>query len=1258
MSKKTRAALLMSTLAASAVGCSDPPPVTPQDSGADADVIVSDVADVPTDDGGGDACPTIAFQHPESGAVLGARDDVDGNCGNGFSYNVQVATNAPSGSTLELWVNGNRAATATVTSPSVTFPNVSLNVGASSTIEVRRPGVDGACGTTTARVDCGLPRCEITAPTGTTLLARDNRGTPGMFATNFVVGTDIEDGQTVRLSVSGRTEPLTAMAAGGTATFTNVALTPDGMHRARATCTNRAGNAGTSAEVTYNVDSVAPTLEVQRPMAMSVIGLSGDVNTMRAGNQFQVCARSDAAGQRLCASVMGAMPDDPAGCATVPASAMTDACVEVTCPDGSAAFDVQVSTTDAAGNATTRTVSGIRCQSALPSVRVASPAAYDAMNAMTILNASRDADPMTRGFQTDIVACTDRVGAGVEARLFLLPNTDPLATTMVQPTAMGDPCATLGMGFVGIARFARVTLPQSSPERSLPTSPAPTNPMVRVDVRDGAGDTGQSSPTLFYVDSDAPAISLLGCGTVVAPGMNGMATLDVQGNSHSFPVTLTIARMGSMPQTVTVSAPVAPSGLWRTTVQLAAGTNRLTASTTDSAGNAATTDGSCAIEVGNPPTLQFTAPMAMQRFTATTGATTNITLRTDAPAGTEVTLTINGGMARTAMADGSGNVTFSGVVLPQGDVVALAARTATVTGRGVGMANISVLVDTEAPTAPTMLAGAVPTTPASARRAGTVRLTWNDGRDGAMTSVHGYQLRMSTSPITVDNFAAATLLSVPITPGAPGAANTVDVTGLQLGRQYHFAMRALDGVGNPSATIASAGPVSLDLVVSTLSDATLALGNAVSGGSDLNGDSFADMVVGTGFVNSTFVGRARIHLGSATGVSATSYVEFRGSSSDRFGVSAASVGDINGDGLGDVVIGEAGPTPAASGRGAVYVFFGRRNWRVAPMFYNAGEADVIISGGTGEFLSGRFGSIVTRVGDFDGDGLNDFAAAAVTSAVFMPVGMPVSTARGAVTVFRGRRMWPATLTPNNADLIIRNNIDAPNFGVFISAGGRLVGNDSRDDLVVGMGVTSDPGRVFVFAGRELATATAINTDGAAFTRVGAPASTIGNGQNIGVGVGDVNGDGRADLAVSSSAASAGGAFLYFGNATGGLDAGPTVTNSGGINSAALGQRFAAVDSSLGRPSLLVPRATAADLVAGAVRYNSGDFDPRAYIWTGRSNWSGVDATNADRIVQASVGATSLVAVSAMSWLGDIDGDGFVDLAFGLPTGAGTVYVVR
>jgi len=919
---------------------------------------------------------------------------------------------------------------------------------------------------------------------------------------------------------------------------------------------------------------------------------------------------------------------------------------------------VVVNTQDAAGNTVSRTISGIRCQSALPSVRVVAPAAYDPMNAMTILNASRDADPMARGFQTEVVACSDRVGTGVQARLIQLPNTDPVATVDVLPTTMGDPCASAGMGFVGIARFPRVTLQQSDPVRTLPTSPAPTNPELRVDVRDAAGDTGQSATTLFYVDSDAPSVSLQGCGSVIAPGGGGTASVDIQGSSSAFPVTLTINRAGGMPQTVNVAAPIAPSGLWRTTVVLPAGVSRVTATATDPAGNSASTDGTCSFEIGNPPTLSFSSPTAMQRFSVATGASTNIVLRTDAPQGTVVTLTVNGGTERTSPVDAMGNATFAAVTLPQGDVVTLAARTATVPGRGVGNASITVLVDTEAPTAPAGLMAAVPTTPASARRAGTIRLNWTDGADGTMTGVHSYQLRVSNAAITVDNFAMATLLSVPITPGRPGAANTVDVTGLQLGRPYYFALRALDGVNNPSATIATVGPVTVDVVVSSVADSAIVLGNAVSGGSDTNGDGFADMVLGTGLVSGAPAGRARVQLGSATGFSPTNFVEFRGSSTDRFGISAASVGDINGDGLGDVVVGESGPIPAVSNRGAVYIFFGRRNWRVSPMFYSTTDADVVIGGGTGEFLAGRFGSLVTRLGDFDGDGINDFAASAATAAVFMPVGMPTNTVRGAVLVFRGRRTWPSNLTANNADLTIRNNIDAQNFGNFISAAGRLVGNDTRDDIVVGMGLTTEPGRVFVFAGRDLTTAAAVNTDGAAFTRVGAIAGTIGNGQNIGVGVGDVNGDGRADLAVSSAAASAGGAFLYFGNTGGGLDAGPTVSNTNGINSAALGQRFASVDSSLGRPSLLAPRATSADLVAGAVRFNSNDFDSRAYIWTGRSNWSAVDATNADRIVQATLSSTALTPVAGVSWLGDIDGDGFVDLAFGLPTGGGTVYVVR
>ena len=69
-----------------------------------------------------------------------------------------------------------------------------------------------------------------------------------------------------------------------------VRLTPDGEFVTRATCTNRAGNIGRSAEGRFTVDSVAPTLAVQSPMAGAVIGLSGDVNA--AGRMLAVDGRA------------------------------------------------------------------------------------------------------------------------------------------------------------------------------------------------------------------------------------------------------------------------------------------------------------------------------------------------------------------------------------------------------------------------------------------------------------------------------------------------------------------------------------------------------------------------------------------------------------------------------------------------------------------------------------------------------------------------------------------------------------------------------------------------------------------------------------------------------------------------------------------------------------------------------------------------------------------------------------------------------
>ncbi len=1251
MSNKTKLGFLLTAVAAVTTGCPEDPAPTPADvvDVVDADAVVDrpdtggDVADVPTDDGPSQTCADTRFIRPAADAVLGIADDSDRDCSNGFTTNVQVSTNAPAGTSLELRVGGRRAATATVSGSVVTFNNVTFDSMGAQSLEIYQGTRMVACATAMVTVNCNLPRCQITAPARTSLNAADSTS-PGMpFTVNFTVSTDIEDGRNVELQLSNSTQPLRAAVMGGVATFRNVGLSPDGTYRARATCTNAAGNTGSSAESTFTVDSAAPTLTVSSPMANATLGVSGDTNAMLDGVQFRVCGRSDAVGQDLCAAVSGATST----CSPVTA-ATADSCVELTCPTGTAPFNVDVNVRDAAGNTTRSTVMNVRCQSTLPSVRIVAPAAYDPATASTIINASRDADPATPGAQVDITVCTDRT-AGT-ARLFLNGDTSPLAATAtVSATAAGDPCATLGMGFVGIARFPRVTLPQTSPPPSLPTDTIPSNPTLVASVTE-SGDTGRSSSVRLYIDTQAPVPSLLTCNQLVAPGTDGTGSADIDVTSDTYPVTLTLSRTGSTPTTLTLNAPTLAAGRGRfAAVRFQPGVTNLTVSATDVAGNTTTSTAPCTIEVGNPPTLAFTSPTAGQVFRTSTTAT--VVLRTDAPAGTAVNLTVGGSSTPIAgVVAAGGTATFSNVTLPQGDAVALTAETASVAGRGVGRATVTVVVDTNAPTGPTSFAAAVPTTPASARRAGTIRLTWNDGSDpspsGGTRAVAGYEVRESTVPLSDANFTMATPVTTTITPGAPGTANTADVTGLRLEAPHYFGIRAIDRAGNVSGTTQFVGPVNIPLIRTTVVDAPVSLGNDISGGFDVNGDGFADVVVGSGITSGSWGGVARIYFGSATGISATGYAQFSGPGVNRFGAAVASLGDINGDGLGDIAIGEPGPSAATSlTAGSVYIFFGRRTWNSSATPYSSVDANVTIGGGTGDFATGSLGFTLTRVGDFNGDGLNDIAAGAPQAV----------SGRGAVIVYFGRSTFPTTLNTNSADVVIRNSSAELLFGRYLAGGGRLVGADTREDLLVGYGAATGTGFVAVFGGRAAATPAALTLADAALNRAGVATTPANLGQVSAGGVGDINGDGRADLAIGTAIRGPGQVALYFGDLGGGLTAGPVITSNTTTDGDTFGSRFASVYNPTAlRPSLLVPSPSGADLLAASAGYMGGD--PRTYVFTGRSSWAGLSLLNADHVV--ALGGAASQPITATAWVGDVDGDGFVDAAIGRASGSGTVIVLR
>jgi hypothetical protein len=140
-------------------------------------------------------------------------------------------------------------------------------------------------------------------------------------------------------------------------------------------------------------------------------------------------------------------------------------------------------------------------------------------------------------------------------------------------------------------------------------------------------------------------------------------------------------------------------------------------------------------------------------------------------------------------------------------------------------------------------------------------------------------------------------------------------------------------------------------------------GYSVATTGDVNGDGYADVVVGAYGYNS-LTGRAYVYYGSAAGLSATPALTLTGENpGDQFGFSVATAGGVNGDGYSDVVVGLPG---SLSGTGRVYVYHG------SPAGLSATPALTL----TGENPNDAFGSSVATAGDVNGDGYADLVVGA------------------------------------------------------------------------------------------------------------------------------------------------------------------------------------------------------------------------------------------------------------------------------------------
>jgi FG-GAP repeat protein len=146
-----------------------------------------------------------------------------------------------------------------------------------------------------------------------------------------------------------------------------------------------------------------------------------------------------------------------------------------------------------------------------------------------------------------------------------------------------------------------------------------------------------------------------------------------------------------------------------------------------------------------------------------------------------------------------------------------------------------------------------------------------------------------------------------------------------------------------------------------------AFGFSVASAGDLNKDGVGDVIVGAyhNDAGGADAGRAYVFFGGARPDARPDLVLTGDSPGDAFGFSVAAGGDVNGDGFSDVVVGAYGSDAGGSAAGRSYVYFGGATPDAVSDFTVTGEATL-----------DNLGYAVSGALDLDGDGFGDVAVAA------------------------------------------------------------------------------------------------------------------------------------------------------------------------------------------------------------------------------------------------------------------------------------------